>query len=114
MVPMTKPKTKRKPRSDRNHVIYRITNVVTGDFYVGLTVVRGGAIKKSLDIRWRGHQYKAFVEQKNTTFCKAIRKYGPEAFRMEAEWIVRGKAEAHAFEREQIAKLQPKLNRLCK
>jgi hypothetical protein len=103
---------RRKPRTDRNHVVYRITNVVTGDFYVGLTVVRGGAIKKSLAIRWRGHQYKAFVERKDTTFCKAIRKFGPEAFRMEAEWIVRGKTEAHNCEREIVAECQPAYNKL--
>lgn len=105
-------KKKRKPRTDRNHVIYRITNVVTGEFYIGLTVVRGGAIKKSLGIRWRGHMYKAFVEKKKTVFCEAIKTYGPEAFRIEAEWIVRGKADAHAVEREEIAKHKPRYNQL--
>ena len=107
-------KMKRKPRTDRNHLIYSITNVVTSEVYIGLTVIRKGNVKKSMDIRWLGHQYKAFVERKNTTMSKSLRKYGAESFEMEALWIVRGKTEAHAFERELVAKKKPALNILCK
>lgn len=104
---------KRKPRSDRNHLIYAITNIVTREKYIGLTVIRKGNIAKSMEIRWRGHQYKAFVERKPTRMSDSIRTYGPEAFRMEALWIVRGKKDAHEFERKLVAKKSPALNILC-
>jgi len=45
--------TLRKKRSDRNHVLYKVTCVDTGDSYVGLTVAQGHAYVRSVKIRWQ-------------------------------------------------------------
>lgn len=104
---------KRKPRSDRNHLIYRIVNTETGDVYIGLTVMRRGNIRKSLEIRWRGHEYKAFVEMKNTAIARAFREFeGQDVWTHEALHIVRGKRAAHEFEGKLIRRLKPSLNKL--
>ena len=100
----------RKPRNDRNHIIYQITNGITGERYIGITVVRGRAFNKSLKIRWEGHLRKAYVELKNWTFSTNIRTYGNKAFTKEILEIVRGKATAHRREVELINTLMPELN----
>ena len=100
----------RKPRSDRNHLIYLITNKVTGEEYVGLTVMRGQAVLKSLKIRFEGHIYKALVEKKDWTLPKSIREHGHLNFQIQALSIVRGKAEAHKAEVQEIDSRKPALN----
>jgi hypothetical protein len=101
---------KRKLRSDRNHVLYRLTNTKTGDFYIGMTVVRDGNVKKSLSIRWKGHCYKAFVELKPWTMPASIRRHGDKCWLHEAIEVVRGKAAAHQREVALIKALRPTLN----
>ena len=54
----------RKKRSDRNHVLYKITCVDTGDSYVGLTVSQGRAFLKSVKVRWQKHVSRAKRENK--------------------------------------------------
>ena len=103
-------KTFRKRRTDRNHIIYLITCLVTGDTYVGITVVRGRAFKKSLHIRWMNHVYHAMVEGRTFPLQKLIRKHGPEAFAHEILKVVRGKETAHVTEKKLIKKLCPTLN----
>lgn len=102
--------SKRKPRSDRNHVVYRLTNLITGEFYIGITVVRNGNLTASLRIRFRGHCYKAFVEKKDWPMPAAIRRYGAECWKHEPILIVRGKAAAHEAEVALIKKMRPHLN----
>jgi hypothetical protein len=101
---------KRKPRSDRNHVLYKLTNLATGDFYIGLTVIRSGNVKRSLAIRWRGHCYKAFVEMKDWPMPSAIRKYGEKCWTHEPLQVIRGKAAAHVAEVALIKQLRPYYN----
>jgi hypothetical protein len=101
---------RRKPRSDRNHVIYKITHKDTGDIYIGITVVRGRAFNRSLKLRWEGHCYKAFVELKTWTLPTSIREHGAHSFVKEILEVVRGKASAHKREVELINSLQPALN----
>lgn len=100
---------KRKARNDRNHILYLITNVETGAYYVGLTVLKGG-VKKTIKVRWQKHVRRALTEARDWTMCKEIRKYGPEAFVMELVEKVRGRLAAHALERQLIAELKPELN----
>lgn len=102
--------TKRKPRSDRNHVVYMLTNLKTNEFYIGITVVRRGNVERSLSIRWRGHCYKAFVELKDWPMPSAIRKYGDDCWKHEALFVVRGKAAAHEQEVALIKKMRPPYN----
>lgn len=88
----------RKRRSDRNHLIYKIENKQTGDFYIGVTVVTGKAYLKSLRSRWKRHIYKAQVIGEQWNFPSAIREFGESAFSLQILEIVRGKSSA--FERE--------------
>ncbi len=100
--------TKRKRRSDRNHIIY---SVAVGEReYIGVTVVRFRSAQKSLDWRWRKHVNRALTEGKDWKLCKAIRRHGPEAFDVQVMQVVRGKSEAHRIERGLIRVRQPKLN----
>lgn len=98
----------RKKRTDRNHVIYQLTCVDTGDTYIGITVLRGRAIQKSVATRFQQHCYRAETQDKDWSLCNALRKF--ENWTHEVIEIVRGKKEAHARERELIAMFQPALN----
>jgi len=106
-------KTYRKRRTDRNHIIYLIRCLTTGDTYIGITVVRGRAFNKSLHIRWTNHVYHALVEGRTFPLQKLIRKHGPEAFEHEILKVVRGKESAHTVEKKLIKKLCPTLNVEC-
>lgn len=97
----------RQRRSDRNHIIYRITSP-DGD-YIGLTVMRGRAIKKSLQIRLDGHFYRANVEMANLPISRAIRR-SPDNISISLIEIVRGKTKAHERELSLIREMKPRLN----
>ena len=99
---------KRKSRSDRKHVIYSLS--VNGLEYIGVTYVDRSAVSKSVIRRWQKHVRRALTEGKDWALCKAIRKYGPEAFEVCYYEVVRGKTEAHLRERELIRELAPALN----
>lgn len=98
----------RKKRSDRNHLIYELTCLDTGDTYIGITVMRGRAQVKTLATRWQQHCYRAFNQDKDWALSKAIRKSDNWAQRVVE--VVRGKAAAHAREVELIDSLNPSLN----
>lgn len=102
---------KRKTCTDRNHAIYVITNNVTGDFYVGVTVCSGN-MNKALKVRFQKHVRRAVTENKAWALCRSIREFGAEVFTYELIEKIRGKAEAHARERELTRELQPTLNTL--
>ena len=107
MVEMKK-KSPRKKRSDRRQVIYKLE--VASEFYIGLTVFERTE-KKSVVRRFQKHVSRAKVETgKKWALCKAIRKYGAEAFKISVVKTVRGKAAAHTFERALIMKMKPTLN----
>ena len=104
----------RKRRSDRNHVIYQITNLVSGDSYVGLTVCTHGTSQKGLyravNRRMQKHICRAFTEFSSLPLCVNMRQYGKDSFEIHPVWIVRGKDAAHEVEREVVADLEPSLN----
>lgn len=102
---------KRKARSDRNHAIYTITNVVSGEFYIGVTVCSGN-VKKALKVRIQKHVRRALTENKDWALCENIRNYGVESFTYGLVETVRGKADAHARERELTRQFNPTLNTL--
>lgn len=102
---------KRKRRSDRNHAIYELYCDVTGESYIGVTVVTGSALA-SVRGRFNRHLSRARTESKDWLLCEALRKYGREGFTPYLLEVVRGKAEAHARERELTAEMQPALNTL--
>ena len=90
----------RKKRSDRRHIVYILTNTVTGEKYVGITA---GYLKKHLKVRVQKHVWRALNEDKGWDLCNSIVKYGPEAHTYGIYAVVRGKAAAHELERELIA-----------
>jgi hypothetical protein len=102
---------KRKTRSDRNHAIYVITNVVTTEQYIGVTVCSGN-VKKALKVRIQKHVRRALTENKDWALCENIRNHGVEAFTYGLVETVRGKADAHARERELTRQFAPTLNTL--
>jgi hypothetical protein len=97
----------RKKRSDRSHIVYVITNNVTGDKYVGITA---GRSKKELRVRVQKHVWRAFNEDKGWALCNSIVTYGTVAHSYGIYAVVRGKAAAHDLERELIAIYDPALN----
>lgn len=103
-------KPKRKKRSDRSHAIYRLTNSVTGEFYVGMTVCGGTTPKKAVEGRFQRHVTRALNQDKAWKLCEAIRQHGAAAFKVEVIETVRGKAEAHTREREITKELGAALN----
>jgi len=99
---------KRKARTDRNHIVY---SLAIGKLeYIGVTYVQERSPSKSLARRWRKHVTRALTEGRDWKLCKAIRKYGSDAFEVQVVEVVRGKAQAHAYERDLIRMLKPKLN----
>ena len=101
----------RKKRSDRNHIIYEITLGATGQTYIGMTQQVGKATLRSVRERWKRHVSRALLHPEiEWPICEAIRQYGPTAFTVAPIYIIRGKAEAHAFETTLIRERQPQLN----
>lgn len=104
-------KTQRKRRSDRNQVIYYIQDVVTHDYYIGLTALSfKGNLFRTLNRRMQKHMQRALAETKAWGLSKALRAQGAERFIFGVVEIVRGKKQAHARETELINTLQPSLN----
>lgn len=99
----------RKRRNDCNHAIYVITNTVTQEQYVGITVCSGN-VRSALHIRMQKHLRRAVTENKNWALCISLRKYGAEAHTYGLLEVVRGRLNAHARERELIRTHNPVLN----
>ena len=104
------PPRKRKGRSDRNHVVYRLICTQTGETYFGVTVARGRAYKKSMLARWKHHVRNALVYDKQTVLYDRLREVGPEEWKLEIVAVIRGKQPAHDYERHLIKEHQPELN----
>jgi len=104
-------KNTRKRRSDRNQVIYYIQDVVTHEYYIGLTAVCfNGNIRKTLTRRMQKHMQRALTENKDWGLSVALRTRGAERFVFGPVEVVRGKKAAHSRETELINTLQPRLN----
>jgi len=102
-------KAKRRRRQDTKHAVYMLKNMVTGDFYIGITVC-GAAPKRAVKVRFQKHVRRAVTENRVWNLCKSIRSYGAENFMVEIVEVLRGRKPAHARERELIAELAPALN----
>jgi hypothetical protein len=100
---------KRKRRQDTKHVVYVITNVVTKQQYIGITVC-GQQVRRALKIRMQKHIRRALTENKDWGLCASIREHGVDAFEYGVVEFVRGRKPAHARERELIRAHAPELN----
>lgn len=103
-------KTQRKRRSDRNYLVYVITNQMTAEQYVGITVKNPGGIKKTLHRRMQKHVQRALAENKNWSLCQSIRQWGSQEFTYGFVEQVRGRLTAYERERQLIKEYNPVLN----
>jgi hypothetical protein len=102
-------KQARKRRQDTKHVVYCITNTVTGEQYIGITVC-GQQVRRALRVRVQKHVRRAVTENKDWNLCRSIREHGTLAHTYGIVEFVRGRKPAHARERELIAEFNPALN----
>lgn len=102
-------KATRKRRQDTKHVVYVITNTVTQEQYIGITVC-GQQVKKALRVRMQKHVRRAVTENKDWALCNSIREYGVDTHTYGVVEFVRGRKPAHARERELIREFAPALN----
>jgi len=98
----------RKKRSDRTHIVYAL--VSGSDFYLGVTAKTETTVQKSAQTRFNKHIYRSRSEDKSWLLYEAMRKRGTEAFAVLVIDVLRGKAAAHAAEREMIREFTPNLN----
>jgi len=106
---MNKQTSTRKPRADRNHIIYEL--VVNGLNYIGVTAKTESTVLKSVRVRANKHWYRAQKESKNWLLCEALRGLSSkEDIEIRVHEIVRGKAEAHRREVELRRLINPALN----
>jgi len=84
-------------------VIYKITNSLTKDFYIGKT-------KKTLSERLYSHKYDALQRNSQTHLHRAIRKYGYENFLIEKIDIAENISILNQKEIYWIHHLSPKYN----
>lgn len=98
----------RKKRSDRTHIVYQINS--GADFYIGVTAKTASTVKKSVMTRCMKHLYRSRSEDKSWALYECIRERGVADFVVRVLAVVRGKQEAHAYERGLIRELRPNLN----
>jgi hypothetical protein len=103
-------KTKRTARKDCNYVIYEAVSE-RGENYIGLTRKGTVSVAKAVKERWRKHISRARNENRLWALYVYLKTGG-----MDMTWehkviaIVRGRAEAYAYERELVKELLPTLN----
>ncbi len=98
----------RKKRSDRTHIVYMLTS--GPDFYIGVTAKTASTVKKSVMTRCMKHLYRSRSEDKGWALYETMRERGTDAFTVSVLAVLRGKTEAHNFERELIRAHKPNLN----
>jgi hypothetical protein len=100
----------RKRRNDTTHYVYVLTNTLTAEQYIGITVKNAGGIFKTLKRRVQKHVQRALAENKGWALSESIRTFGSEVFTFGLLETIRGRKPAHQRERELIAQFSPALN----
>ena len=88
---------------DQGGVLYRVTNLINGKRYYGITAF------EPADFRWTMH-VEAAKRGKQARICRAIRKYGADAFHFKALKSFETTEDLSAAERHFIAALRPEYN----
>ena len=101
-------KTKRTARSDCNYVIYVALH--NGKAYIGLTRKSQSTVDKSVKERWRKHISRAKHEDRDWEIYRYIKQGNWTDWAHEVICVIRGRAEAYAYERELVKTLRPELN----
>ena len=101
-------KTKRTARKDSNYVIY--VAIHDGKAYIGLTRKGTVTVAKAVKERWRKHISRAKHEDRDWEIYRYIKQGAWTDWSHEVICVIRGRAEAYAYERELVKTLQPELN----
>ena len=99
---------KRTARKDSNFVIYAAMH--EGNVYVGLTRKGTRTVVKAVKERWRKHISRARHEAQDWTVYNYIRSGAWTEWEHEVLAVIRGRAEAYAYERELVKMIEPDLN----
>jgi hypothetical protein len=100
--------TKRTARKDSNYVIYAAIHA--GNVYVGLTRKGTTTVNKAVKERWRKHISRARNEDRQWVIYQYIKQGAWTDWEHEVLAVIRGRAEAYAWEREYVLQHQPTLN----
>jgi hypothetical protein len=100
--------TKRTARSDSNYIIYAATH--NGQSYIGLTRKGNTTVPKAVKERWRKHVSRARNEDRDWVIYNYMREGNWTDWAHEVICIIRGRAEAYAYERALVKEIQPELN----
>ena len=100
--------TKRTARKDSNYVIYAATH--NGQSYIGLTRKGPTTVNKAVKERWRKHLSRAKHEDRAWVLYQYIKSGNWADWAHEVICVIRGRAEAYAYERELVKLMQPELN----
>ena len=87
-----------------------MVNTITNETYIGITVVTGKALKRSLTARWKRHVSRTKHTDIQWPICKSIREHGEQAFQRSILHTIRGKKQAHLLETTLIREKKPQLN----
>jgi hypothetical protein len=100
----------RKRRQDTTHLVYVITNIFTGEQYIGITVKNPGGVFKTLRRRMQKHLQRALSENKAWSLSENLRDWGADAFTFGLVNTIRGRRAAHQLERSLIKEYTPAMN----
>jgi hypothetical protein len=95
-------------RKDSNYVIYVATH--NGQSYIGLTRKGTVTVKKAVLERWRKHISRAQHEDRDWVLYRYIKAGAWTDWEHEVITVIRGRAEAYAYERALVKEIQPELN----
>lgn len=98
----------RKKRTDRTHIVYMLES--GEDFYIGVTAKTESTVNKSVQTRFNKHVYRSRSEDKSWALYETMRDRGVDSFTVSIVAVIRGKTEAHQYERELIRQYKPNLN----
>lgn len=99
---------KRTARKDSNYVIYVATH--NGNEYIGLTRKGKATVARAVAERWRKHISRARHEARDWEIYNYIRAGNWTDWEHSVITVIRGRAEAYAYERELVKMLQTNLN----
>jgi GIY-YIG catalytic domain len=99
---------RRKTRSDSNYVIYAAQH--EGRVYIGLTRKGSTTVGKAVAERWRKHVSRARHEDRDWRIYNYMREGNWDGWSHEVITVIRGRAEAYAYERALVKELEPELN----
>ena len=95
-------------RKDSNFIIYAATH--NGQTYIGLTRKGKVTIIKAVKERWRKHISRARNEDREWVLYQYIKAGNWTDWEHEVITVIRGRAEAYAYERELVKLYEPELN----